>query len=44
MSKEVAITYDHRTGFFVVFETTVHRDGSGTALSDGFVAKQGFVN
>lgn len=44
INHEVAITYDPRSGYWGVYQTTVHRDKTGTALTDGFVARQGFVN
>ncbi|MBD3359532.1 MAG: hypothetical protein GF365_02390 [Candidatus Buchananbacteria bacterium] len=44
MNNEVAITYDHRSGYWGVYQTTVYRDKSGTALNEGFVARPGFVN
>lgn len=44
MNHGVAITYDQRSGLWGIYETTVYRDKTGTALNDGFVANQGFVN
>ncbi len=43
-NNEIAITYDQQSGYWVVYETTVYRDKNGTALTDGFVARQRFVN
>jgi hypothetical protein len=42
--KEIAITFNPRTGYYVVYETTVNRDIHGTALENGFVAETGATN
>ena len=41
---QVALVYDSRAKLYRAFSKAFYRNAEGTALSDGFVAKAGFVN
>ena len=44
VQNEIAITFSHATGYYIVYKKTFYRNSGRTALSDGFVARTGFQN